>query len=179
MTHLEEMCALAHGNPDPTWQWEPPGEPRTRVPTHKKWFKPNGHLVLDPWYPTGPLVRQHKPGMKEPEHAKLNKPDPDKPTTGELLSEKRLANISKLAVKLGVKFDDASCSDIPTKTRELQEIADQLITGPVVHREGTRPDDPDESFHFQDERIVTSPTVCGTYDIIRTSVQTERFYNRR
>jgi len=154
MNTFEQRCALAHGDLDSEWQWEPPEEPRPRVPTHKLWFKPNGYFVLDPWYPTGPLVRQPKPGTPHPELAKTSLPKP---------------------AKTGHK----AVPRINSRVQRLRNIAKLLVKAPVVHHEGTRPDDPDEFFHFQDTRILIGPTVCGEYQVVRDSVQTERFYNRR
>lgn len=155
MDTLESRCAQAYDDKDtdPDWQWEPPVQ-RTRPPTHRLSFRPdNGHFVLDPWYPQGPLVRQAKPGSKNPMLVTTSEPRP-------------------------TRTNHTTVPKMPERTQRLRQIARQLVKEPVKHVERTTPTDPDEFFHYQDIRIVTSPTVCGEYQVIRSAVQTDRFYQR-
>jgi len=160
MTTLEEMSALAHGDIgiDRDWQWEPPGEPQPRTPNRIRKWTPRDSFVRDVMFLNscvpGPLVRQYKPGSRHPEFAKTTEPRP--------------AKTGHTAVP--------QCTE---HTKKLQEIALKLIEKPVIqYREPGVHHDPDEFFHFQDDRIATGPTVCGEYVVMRDSVQTDRFYGK-
>jgi len=155
MDTLESRCAQAYNDTgiDSSWIWEPPVQ-KPRPKTHYVWFKPNGQLVLDPWYPKGPLVRQAKPGSTNPSLVTTSNP--------------RQIRTGRKAVP--------KCN---ARTHRLQQIAGQLVKAPVKYVEHKVPKDPDEFFHFTDDRIVTSPIVCGEYQVIRSAVQTDRFYEAK